>query len=209
MISLNFEKSSWHYKVAKFGSLQVFGGETDMCHYVRSFIWGVVKGLVVATIMGGIAALVLACEGAFIGSFIAAIMTGYWIFEGFAIGGAMINTVVSVLGVIAGGWYLWEQYREKHPKQRKPRKPDGFVKNAYNGWKDKYCAKVIINKTPEQLADEAEHAAYCAARKAEREAAEAAELAAQVTESETFHEPQSDVTNPVRDGSGEEAAPGA
>ncbi len=162
MMPLNFSKDSWHYKVAKFGTLRTYGDETDMCHYVRSFIWGVTKGLVVGVIIGALASLVLACEGAFIGSFIAAVMTGVWAFEGFAVGGVIINSIALALAAFITIGYKYEQYREANPKKRKPPKPDGFVKNAYRGWKDKYCAKVKIERSAEEKAEDAEHAARVA-----------------------------------------------
>ncbi len=178
MMSLNFSKDSWHYKVAKFGTLRTYGGETDMCHYVRSFIWGVVKGLVVGVIIGALASLVLACEGAFIGSFIAAVMTGVWAFEGFAVGGVIINSIALGLVTIFGTAYKYEQYRDANPRKRKPPKPDGFVKNAYRGWKDKYCAKVKIERTAEEKAEDAQRAAYEAEWEAQ---CRAQELVAQAT----------------------------
>ncbi len=53
----------------------------------------------------------------------------------------------AVVGGISGIKYLVEAAERRRCAQRiELPKPDGFVKNAYKGWKEKYCVKIEFIK---------------------------------------------------------------
>lgn len=143
MKALKFRRDSWHFKLALRGGVKIseFSPITDMCHYVRSVLWGLFL-----TILLCIAVIaVTAFEGNFLGELIAAVVGWSWNSWGILAGcGAVIHVIVAVLFLIGLIGFLYTRHQEKLYPYGKPQKPDGFIKHAYKGWKEKYCAQVEI-----------------------------------------------------------------
>ena len=148
MKALKFEHNSWHMKVAKFGGLWTarYGAtETDMCEYVGKFI----KGLIGISILTAIVLFFIFCEGHFIAVMMGGILQGVWLFGESVPACLAVAANFVLFSFCMGHWVkagIVAYNAKKYPngKPHKIDKPDGFIKNAYKGWKDKYCAKIEI-----------------------------------------------------------------
>lgn len=145
MTAYEFDKSSWHYWVAKMGGLSISSRhpETDLCSYIRKFIWG----SIVVAFLSGLAFLVAFIEVHFIVALIVSAIQGIWVIEGWAQAGAILTGIITVLASGTGLAVWRDEWKAKHPKEMKVKEP-GFITLAYRGWKDKYCIQIkIIDKT--------------------------------------------------------------
>lgn len=171
MTSLEFKRDSWHYKIAKSAGLKTYGGETDMCTYLRHFGMGVLMWTFLSTLVVFIAACFVDLSMAIMVSF----MFGSLVtLSGMAILAVLIISVVLLIGVAtliiaAVAWAI-----EKLAKRSRSKKEDGFISNAYKGWKEKYCAKIQFAKTAEEIRQEQEHEEYRAEYRARMEATKVA-----------------------------------
>lgn len=152
MKSLNFNRESWHFKVAtKWGGFPKWFETTNICEYSRA----VVKGSFLA-LANGLLALVAIVGSLYwvaitIAWWTAGIVTGVFIEEP---GPIVLSMIVGGAGLIAGGTYLihkvmvWNDVRKMN-KSNEARiahpKPDSFVKKAWRSWMDKTCVRVTIS----------------------------------------------------------------
>ena len=134
MQALTFNKNSWHHAIAKFGGFNSWSDQ-DLCTYTRKFTRGLfgafLIGLVIAFLGFGMSHLIF--------GIIFSIMAGTWVTTEF---GTVFGMVLLALALFIGIGASVDKYRDSH--ENKPRKPDGFVKNAYKGWKEKFCIKINI-----------------------------------------------------------------
>lgn len=139
MKTLTFNRKSWHAKLAKVAGYDFYHG--DVCSYTRH-------------VLGGSLLAAFLAAAAFVVSFLAIHMLlgiafslwyGIFLFTDAGVFGLMIG---SVIGLITAAHYLNEKLKERRWETRN--KPDGFVKNAYRGWKDKYCTKIEFRDEDEQ-----------------------------------------------------------
>lgn len=147
MKALNFNRDSWHYKVAtEWGGMPKWFEDTNICEYSRA-------------VMKGIAGLLLLTAAAFgllywvadtIAWWIAMLVTGVFIEEP----GPIVLTGVTIIGTVSvvGGylltrlqWWLEDRRRNKSNNGYTQQKPDSFVKKAWRSWKDKTCVRVTLN----------------------------------------------------------------
>ena len=56
--------------------------------------------------------------------------------------GTVFGIVLLVLALFIAIDVSVEKYQDS--REFHPRKPDGFVKNAYRGWKEKFCIKIKV-----------------------------------------------------------------
>lgn len=135
MKPLVFRKGSWHYKLASITrNLDIFGNDMDICSYTKAVFAGILVIL--------IAALIIALAGHLFFHMVFGVITSI-------VMGQIILTESAVIGIIAiclalviygiDSLLTWSERR-----RFAPRKPDGFVKNAYKSWKDRYCFKVTF-----------------------------------------------------------------
>jgi hypothetical protein len=134
MMSLTFNKRSWHYAIAKFGGFDSYEDQ-DLCTYTSKFLKGVFWGSMLACL---IAAVGFAAWH-FIFGIIFSILAGEVVMSEIGVVFGILVLVLLLFVAIAAGA---EKYRES--REFRPQKPDGFVKNAYKGWKEKFCVKINI-----------------------------------------------------------------
>lgn len=137
MKTLTFDKRSWHYAIAKFGGFNSWSDQ-DLCTYTRKFM----KGLFGAFLIGCLIALVGFGLSHLLLGIIFSIIAGAWVTTEIGIVFGMVLSIMA--GFIVVGTSV-EKYRDN--QESKPQKPDGFVKNAYRGWKDKFCVKINVVDT--------------------------------------------------------------
>lgn len=145
MTAYEFDKSSWHFWVAKMGGLHISYRypETDLCSYIRKFIWG----SIVVAFLSGLAFCLCFIEVHFLVALLVSAIQGVWVIEGAALAGAILTGIVAVLATGIGLAILRDEWIAKHPKEKKVKEP-GFITLAYRGWKDKYCIQIkITDKT--------------------------------------------------------------
>lgn len=159
MKQLNFSKESWHYKLASMALynpkyLDEYGEEcgrdnADTCTYLRHVLGGAVLFSFITSILAGVAHLSLSLLFA-IGFSIA---FKAWIFTDEAMFTLIFTTIGAIVGISMLSCNMIARYLKRREEQRQfmygdslPKtdvtKPDGFVKNTYRGWKDKFCLKI-------------------------------------------------------------------
>lgn len=148
MKSLNFNRDSWHYKVAtELGGMPKWFNTTNICEYSRAVVKGVVAMLVILAVCFG--ALYWVADTL---AWWAAVITTH-VFPP-AVGPVILTTAVSVFCLIEGvSWsftkiadWLDDRRAKKHQQAYlEPRKPDSFVEKAWRSWMDKTCVRVTIN----------------------------------------------------------------
>lgn len=165
MKEVTFNRNSWHGQLAYFyGSLESWDSETDICTYIRSCVSGVIKILLfmalgTLTILWPtgdfLAWLVVGIAGTF-----TAPGVGTTVFLAVMIG---IPTAVCLIWAIEKFQeraYQWRN-RKSEASKSEAKKPDGFLANAYDSIKGKYCFKVkVVNDTETPENTDAESEAY-------------------------------------------------
>jgi hypothetical protein len=137
MMSLTFNKDSWHYAIANFGGFDCYADQ-DLCTYTRKCMIGLFQ----ATIFGILIGLVVFGLWHVIFGIVFSIMAGSFVFT-------EIGVVVGCLIILGASCVVITMFLEKLRERRNNRlptiaKPDSFVKNAYKGWKEKYCIKIQV-----------------------------------------------------------------
>jgi hypothetical protein len=158
MQTLKFARNSWHYKFIQ----ETIGIdpyiEYDLCSYTRRFLFACLGAFAMLSILALVLLFILmmtyiVVHGLFYIAF--CIIEGGMIFEGDdepgTIGAGIIGFAVSTVALTGVG-LLFRKIRNSVSKVELSRKirnlvpkvelSDGFVKNAYLGWKNKFCAKV-------------------------------------------------------------------
>ena len=134
MQTLTFDKRSWHYAIAKFGGFNSWSDQdlcTYTCKFTRGLLGAFLRGLVIALLGFALSHLVL--------GIIFSIMAGAWVTTEVGTVFALILLLLALFEAVDVGV---EKYKES--RESKPRKPDSFVKNAYRGWKEKFCIKIKV-----------------------------------------------------------------
>lgn len=140
MISLKFNSNSWHYKIAKLGCLDAYYGSTDMCTYIRSFLFGTILAIIFGCLAFGV--IYGLVHG--IVATVVSLMYGINVFDDVAQLGMYLFSIIAIFGIVLVVAYKHTIYIEKKYPDGQPYKPDGFIKNAYSGWKEKYCARITF-----------------------------------------------------------------
>lgn len=148
MKSLNFNRDSWHYKVAtRWGGMPEWFEDTNICDYTRA----VMKGLLGALLLATLAFALLYWAADTIAWWIAMLVTGVFIEEP----GPIILTGLTAFAIVVSSlsyalhrfseWKLKRDEEKAGAAKHTPRKPDSFVKKAWRSWKDKTCVRVTLN----------------------------------------------------------------
>lgn len=160
MKEVTFNRNSWHGQLAYFyGSLESWDSETDICTYIRSCISGVIKIL----LFGALGTLTILWP---IGDFLAWLAAG--IASTFTAPGMGTTVFFAVtIGIPTAVCLMWaiEKFQEwayqRRNRKSEAKKPDGFLANAYDSIKGKYCFKVkVVKDTKKADADDTESEAY-------------------------------------------------
>lgn len=148
MKSLNFNRESWHYKVAtELGGLPKWFETTNICEYTRAVLKGAIMMMIVAAAAFGL----LYWVAITIAWWIAVLYTGVFIDASGPIvlsGIVIIFTVVSAVTILINrfqGWLYARQCKKHRECDYAPPKPDSFIKKAYRSWKDKTCVRITLN----------------------------------------------------------------
>ena len=134
MKTLQFDKNSWHYTIAKFGGFNGWS-DHDLCTYTHKFM----KGLFFSAIIGIFIAIVGFGLSNLVFGIIFSIIAGTWVTTEV---GNVFGLILLLLSLFVAVGVSAEKYMES--RKLRLRKPDGFVKNAYKGWKEKFCIKINI-----------------------------------------------------------------
>lgn len=134
MTSLTFNNRSWHYTIAKFGGFSVWEDQ-DLCTYTRKFMLGLLKGTLISVLTG----IFIAVFGYVFFSILFgvgfSIYYAAWIFTDVAISGIILILVLCLGIVVFSTICFFDNCKLKN---------DGFIKHAYDGWKNKFCVKIDI-----------------------------------------------------------------
>lgn len=158
MKPISFNRSSWHYKLAtEWGDLNKCYETTNICHYTRQ----VLRGLLLATV----AALMVAFITGFV-LFIVAQTIAMWAFiliEGNQSAVELHSAGVAgtmMLGIVLAGWLFdrafkwanrWTYARQQQREFKSLSKEDSFVATGWQAWRQKMCMRVnIIDDTAPQ-----------------------------------------------------------
>ena len=134
MKTLTFNKSSWHYTIANFGGFDKWDDQ-DLCTYTRKFISGIFKSIIIVLC---IALFGYGISDAILGIIFSIITGTMLIGESGLFTIYLICCFVFFIGVyLVTGTIMELTSKRSH-------KSDGFVTNAYKGWKEKYCIKITV-----------------------------------------------------------------
>lgn len=137
MKSLEINTNSWHYKLATLVGYRSWGQGSDICTYTRKVMLGILLILLI-TAAYTLATFILV--DIVLGLIFSAI-AGMWLMGQLGsvvlLSCAMVGTFI---GMFVGMGYSIERYNEYNRTAR----PDGFIKEAYKSWKDKYCLKLTF-----------------------------------------------------------------
>ena len=135
MKSLTFNRNSWHYKIAyHIAGYRSWHG-SDICTYTR-YVMGALFVIFIGVALGLCVLYVL--FQTLIG-IVFSLMTWTWMFTELGFLGLI---VLSVLSMIFSVIYIKKKIEDKNREVNRIPKPDGFVKNAYKSWKEKYCVRI-------------------------------------------------------------------
>jgi len=150
MKELVFDANSWHYKFAKWAGYRPYGDRLDICSYSRRITFAfILIGFLLAVGYVVTYALVHMLFG-----LVFSLLAGMWIMT---IPGEIALFVISVLTAVFTFFWLLEVARVKMENRRERRrnehvnKPDGYIKHAYKGWKEKYCSKIKFVRNGEEI----------------------------------------------------------
>ncbi len=141
MKQLQFNRDSWHYKLATSIGYDDQDHSRSICGYMRWVIGAVLVWAFVALI-GAVVFDVIFRMVLTVGFFVG---TGKWIIDGPAAFGFLIMT--GIAGTLLIFEYIPKKIRELaqnrlDKRQPKISKPDGFLKNAYAAYKNKFCTQI-------------------------------------------------------------------
>ena len=156
MKALTFNKTSWHFRLAKMAGYKVpyydeywreaRGDNADICTYSKHVMGGLLAlagtGIVIA-IIGFLLSHIL------LGIYFS-LKLGMWFFSDVAVGTMLVIGICSVsFGIVS--IFTWNNDRKRSTEYRN--RPDGFVKHAYKSWKEKFCVKINFVDPNEQHDD--------------------------------------------------------
>ena len=145
-MNLTFNKSSWHYKLAMFGSFNDWrDDEHNICAYTRAFIKGCLQSLLIAV---GIAIAGYAFWCAVFGIAFS-LWYGVSLFNEAGIAGVaiiifglLLVAFIMVSQALAERSIRRRNEEYNNPKKPRQKKPDSFIVNAYKAWSQKFCVKL-------------------------------------------------------------------
>jgi hypothetical protein len=139
MKSLRFSRDSWHYKLVNATGYGIgIGEEIDLCGYTWRVIGTILLFALLSLIAVGVGVLVIH----FLLGIGFSLAYGAWLFNDIGFAGFVISIFAFSTWAVTklNEWQNNRRYREK------PKKPDGFIKNAYKSTKEKYCARVKFDE---------------------------------------------------------------
>lgn len=128
------KKDSLHFKIASFDN-RFAEHCNDICDYIRTFSIGLAKIMILAI-------LAIFFSGYFlygIGNIIGVLLYGYELHPA-----AMVPPGVVLALVIVGSIAKLKEYLDNRDRAPEVHKEPGFVKLAYRKFKDKTCARIIL-----------------------------------------------------------------
>lgn len=129
MKPFELSSNSWHYKIANFGEQRTGWEEDDICHYIRSFIFGGFWALVVLFFALGAGSAYLFSIGNVLG----------WMFLGYLLEPFSVLVLGATLMIVGGvAIAVWWIERQHNKKEEEP----GVVGLAYRRFKDKTCVRI-------------------------------------------------------------------
>ncbi len=150
MDTFKVKLSSWHYHIASnYGSLsqwELDNGRLDFCSYSRS----VMKGLLLALLISSLITLLL-IPITFVLSWLAvSLVTSTWVTPNSDDMGFWIGTVelviMGLLTLLTFGFLAHEKLKENNIRLFPKVSPPGFIVQAYDGFKNKYCIRVEVEQ---------------------------------------------------------------
>jgi len=139
MKTLKFSPDSWHYKMIYKYTPARDRDLVDICSYTRYFLFSL---LTIGLILLGVTLASFVVSQILVGIGFS-LWYGMFIFSEVA---QLAMGVIAVLGLAIGFVALMSWFSEKRQEYKEAHRndPDGFVKEAYKSWKEKYCARVEI-----------------------------------------------------------------
>ena len=142
MKSLTFSKNSWHYYLAKLAYDKPYDEVlSDVCPDICTYMRYVALGLFILLGMG----VVIAAAGFILSHVILGIIFslfyGVLMFTPEAIAALLLGTILGV-GFLSHKLFKMRQEKLLSTEYRNRIRHDGFAKNAYKSWKEKFCVKV-------------------------------------------------------------------
>jgi len=156
MKTLNFNKNSWHFKLAtKLGGYEapflyecsngdsfMAGDSADICTYSKCVAFSLFLVAIITTALVFVSTLVI---HALLGIYFS-ISTGQWFFSEFGESGIILFGIAVLLAGLYSASQKFSNYREKNRHKPKSYKPDTFLDNAYKAWKNKFCVPIKFNE---------------------------------------------------------------
>lgn len=146
MNTFKVKPKSWHYHVvssyARVSQWELESGKYDFCKYLRK----VVSGLFLALLFGLLITVLLAPLTITFSWVAASLVTFTWVKPdindmGFWFGVTEI-VIICLIGLLALGFFTNEYLKEKDITLFRKVSPPGFISQAYDSFKNKYCLKV-------------------------------------------------------------------
>jgi hypothetical protein len=146
MRELTYSTKSWHYQLAdNVGYRPERDWDTgernfgDLCSYWRHVVGGMLLIAFLMVLFTGVAWVSVN----FLFGLVFSAIYGVWLVNTAGEIALFFLTVGAFLLLLFKGipmmWMSFQRYRYNHPR---PKKEDGFVKEAYKSWKEKTCVKV-------------------------------------------------------------------
>ena len=139
MKSLQFSADSWHYKMIYKYTPARDRDLVDICSYTRYFLFSL---LTIGLILAGVTLASFILTQILVG-------IGFSLWHGMLIFSEVAKVSMGVITVLGGAigivaFMAWVGDKHREYKEAHRGEPDGFVKEAYKSWKEKYCARVEI-----------------------------------------------------------------
>lgn len=128
------KKDSLHFKIASFDN-RFAEHCNDICDYIRTFSIGLAKIMILLVLVTGFIGYFL--YG--IGNIIGVLLYGYELHPA-----AMVPPGVVLALVIVGSIAKLKEYLDNRDRAPEVHKEPGFVKLAYRKFKDKTCARIVL-----------------------------------------------------------------
>ena len=146
MKTLNFNKNSIHFRLANMYDDFDCNDDHDLCSYTKYVLCGFVLSMIIL-FFGTIVWYILVST---VLGIIFSLAYGVLLFNQAGFLGAVVIAFLLFLSLVTFGKYIYRKYRNSKNKNNKelglPPKPDGFLVNAYKGWKEKYCVRVTFGE---------------------------------------------------------------
>lgn len=128
------KKDSWHFKIANFDQGNARYCE-DICEYIKAFFVGLSKIILLSSL-----ATLLA--GGFLYGF--GNIIGWWLFGYTLHPSSVVPPIVLLFLLIFVATMKLKEYLINRPVSSEVDKEPGFVRLAYHKFKDKTCARIVL-----------------------------------------------------------------